>query len=555
MTDSSPQPTPGRGEASATQSLDKVEFVGNADPTSQTAHVTSAPVRYRELAAIGLLVVLFDLVVYRGEGYAGVALGFVLAPLLLWAGAPRPGLSGVGAVVFALLTLLAARMVWLGTTAQVLAGLVLIAGFAMTLAGRVPYVLDTLLLGWQTSFAAAGRLGDYARMDHPQVGSLPRGVWLKTVMPFAAVTVFGVVFIQANPDLATAVREGLDAVWRRLEEIFGELLPSATQLCLWGLVVWMSIGLLRPLRFPHVLGWLGPIVDGETRTAPDSDNSPLVPAWRNTLIAVISLFAVYLVFEFQTLWLREFPEGFYYAGYAHEGATWLTVALALATLLLSAIFRGRLLTDQQLPQLRRLAWIWSGLNILLAVAVYHRLLIYIDFNGMTRMRFVGLAGVTTVLAGFLLVVWKIARTRGFLWLIERQLWALALGLYVLAIFPIDAVIHRYNVARILAGETAPVVQITAHDVDASGFAELGPLLEADDAEIRRGIRALLAGELMRREEVGRLNRDVHWTDFQVAEQRLLTELESLRPQLLRDETAAEREAVLEDFRRYAYQWY
>ena len=41
--------------------------------------------------------------------------------------------------------------------------------------------------------------------------------------------------------------------------------------------------------------------------------SALFSAYANTLIAVIVLFAGYLAFGFQTLWLKEFPPGFYYS--------------------------------------------------------------------------------------------------------------------------------------------------------------------------------------------------------------------------------------------------
>ncbi len=41
---------------------------------------------------------------------------------------------------------------------------------------------------------------------------------------------------------------------------------------------------------------------------------------RNTLWMVIVLFAVYLVYEVSSMWFRSFPKGFYYAGYAHQGA-------------------------------------------------------------------------------------------------------------------------------------------------------------------------------------------------------------------------------------------
>ena len=178
-------------------------------------------------------------------------------------------------------------------------------------------------------------------------------------------------------------------------------------------------------------------------------------ACRNTLVTVIGLFAIYLVFEFKTLWWRVFPPGFHYSGYAHQGAAWLTVALALATLILSLALRGSILLDPRLRMLRRWAWIWSLENVLLAIAVYHRLYIYIGFNGMTRMRVVGIFGISAVLIGFLLVLWKIARNRGFLWLLRRHLWTVAIAVYLYSVIPVDVFVVQYNVRRILAGDPAP----------------------------------------------------------------------------------------------------
>ena len=91
-----------------------------------------------------------------------------------------------------------------------------------------------------------------------------------------------------------------------------------------------------------------------------------------------------------------------------------------------------------------------------AAAVYNRLFIYIDFNGMTRMRVVGLLGISAVLGGFVLVVWKILRQRGFFWLMQRQLWVLALMVFLGAVLPVDLLVHRYNVSRIMAGDSAHV---------------------------------------------------------------------------------------------------
>jgi len=48
------------------------------------------PVTPREILAILLLIVAADVTIYRGLGFAGYALFFLVAPLLLWLGAPRP---------------------------------------------------------------------------------------------------------------------------------------------------------------------------------------------------------------------------------------------------------------------------------------------------------------------------------------------------------------------------------------------------------------------------------------------------------------------------------
>ncbi|HEV3342558.1 MAG TPA: hypothetical protein VG125_19455, partial [Pirellulales bacterium] len=44
------------------------------------------PVRWREVVAVLLLVATCDLTIYRGQGFAGYALLFLLAPVLLSCG-------------------------------------------------------------------------------------------------------------------------------------------------------------------------------------------------------------------------------------------------------------------------------------------------------------------------------------------------------------------------------------------------------------------------------------------------------------------------------------
>jgi hypothetical protein len=320
-------------------------------------------------------------------------------------------------------------------------------------------------------------------------------------------------------------------------------------------VGWYAIGLLRPL-VPKATAARreSPEVDGEAplTVAQLIQGTPFVP-YRNTLAAVSVLFAVYLVFEFMTLWFRKFPPGFHYSGYAHQGAAWLTVALALATIILSMMFRGSLLQDPRLPRLRFWAWIWSVENVLLALAVYNRLWIYVGFNGMTRMRTVAFLGITSVLVGFFLVLWKIAHNRDFRWLIRCQILTVAFAGYAYLITPVDWLVYSYNVHRILAGDPAPVVQITEHDVSPEEVLTLPPLLESEDPLIRGGIRSLL--ERWALQEAVSPNRKPGWTSYQFVHKQLSKTLEAPADIPVDEESEDLREGRWQVLKQYAYQWY
>lgn len=170
---------------------------------------------------------------------------------------------------------------------------------------------------------------------------------------------------------------------------------------------------------------------------------------------------------------------------------------------------------------------------------------------MTQLRMVGLFGVTTVLAGFVLVVWRIVYNRGFLWLLDRHLWTAALAVYLYAITPVDAIVYRYNVARVLAGDPAPSTQISTHPIDAEGYLALHPLVNAPDPIIREGIRAMLAAKAIELES--RPNRG--WSSFQWSERRLLQHLQATRADWARYTDRAAREAARKQFDTYSYQWY
>ncbi|HUG71182.1 MAG TPA: DUF4153 domain-containing protein [Pirellulaceae bacterium] len=529
---------------------------GAVPPRRQEAvHSVSANERpvvaWRELVAVGSIVLVADVTLFRSHGYAGCAVFFLLAPALLLAGMKSRSQSISVWVSGAMLAVLAIKLLWCGSLLLVLFGFALTVAVAMSALGYPPYVLELIVYASQTVQAGYFGLVHYWRSASRLSPHVPRGGWLNVALPAVTVLVFGGIFILANPNLATAFGEGVDWFVSNLRDWLFERLPTPLEILFWAVVAWVTIGLLRPVvQTPHDEDDHGTVLAKAVR-----EPAPLYAPFRNTLVMLIGLFAVYLIFEFATLWFREFPEGFYYSGYAHEGAAWLTVALALATVILSLVFRGSVLCDPRVAQLRLLAWAWSLENILLAIAVYNRLFIYVGFNGMTRMRIVGLFGITAVLVGFIIVLVKIAHNQSFLWLIRRQLWTLSIAVYLFALTPLDWIVVRYNVRCILVGDLAPSVQCSVHPISSEGVVLLLPLMQSSDDVIREGIAAMLAEREQLVEDRAAQQQEEGWTSYQMADAWVLRDLRAQRNAWASYRDLSKRAKALEAFHEYVYQWY
>jgi len=533
------------------------------EPVAAVPSWHAEPLTPRQWVVVVALAAMADVTIWRGHGFAGLAALFTAAVLLSALATFRPHRALEPLALGLLLALLSAKLVWCGSALQVAVGFWLLMMYAMTLSGMRPYVVGAWLFGVQTFIA--GPLAWIGHFIAPRGGLLTEnagqraklawGGFVRLALPAAAFLAFGTLFVLANPDLASAFGTNLEWISRTVREWYLEHGPDTREVVFCLVAAGLASGALRPLLNEAMLlavteGW-----SADERVAATEAPAPMYAAFRNMLVALIALFAVYLVFEFATLWFHEFPDGFYYSGYCHLGAFWLTAALALATATLSWIFRARILRDPRRAKLNRLAWIWSAENFLLAVTVYHRMLIYVGFNGMTRMRIVGFLGITAVVLGLVLVLWKIAKTKDFAWLVHRQLWALALMVYLYALLPVDTLVMRYNVARILAGDPAPSVQITEHPIDAQGILELPPLLDCDNPTIRDGIRAMLASRYREAQDDAKKRAAGGWTAFQGAERLMLQRLDDATEQLDEYANIVKRERAYRNFKDYAYQWF
>ncbi|MBC7817177.1 MAG: hypothetical protein IAG10_09845 [Planctomycetaceae bacterium] len=165
----------------------------------------SPPVRGIELLAVSLLVVLSDLTIYRGRGFAGYGLLFVLAPILLVIGSPSAQRCRAGWLIVAILWALAERLVWCGSVLAVCCGFAGVVAFAMTLVNRTPFVMAVLSFAGQTVASGARGLSHYGRSAHSDLRPLKHSSAMSVMMPLAAFGLFGSLFVLANPDLVSSI--------------------------------------------------------------------------------------------------------------------------------------------------------------------------------------------------------------------------------------------------------------------------------------------------------------------------------------------------------------
>jgi hypothetical protein len=499
-------------------------------------------------------------------GYAGWSLWGVLVGFFLMFGiGMRKGASLQNRLTWflgATILISCLRLVWQGDELIVVALIFQILFLALAMHGLplrgLPFT--AFLVGWIPSgfsalpgaaYSVSGCTNDRIRKRYVEWG-----------VPLLLGGAFAMIFLKANPDSFLQFWEWSNSCFEAATLWFQNV--TFGRMFVWGIVCLTGFGALIPSLMPgfsyddSTLAVL-PSNSVSDKTADVAVSNYLT--FRNTLIFLIGVFGVYLFIEFRSMWFREFPEGFHYSGYAHEGAAWLTVALALTTIVLSVVFYHQAPLSQQggassVRRLRSLGLIWSLQNLLLAICVYNRMFVYIGFNGMTRLRVLGLLGITCVIVGLILVLFRVYRGWKFSDLVYRQFWTMMCFLFVYIILPTDTIVYRYNARCIDQFNIRPSVQIMAHTISPLGISELLPLVDATDENLRDGIRAFLAEEMIQLKNSSEIPTQ-NWRTYQFAEVSLRGKLEALPDDILAPYLADDslRNRTLERFRTYVMRWY
>ena len=121
--------------------------------------------------------------------------------------------------------------------------------------------------------------------------------------------------------------------------------------------------------------------------------------------------------------------------------------------------------------------------------------------------------------------------------------------------PLDTIVVRYNVRRILNGDLAPSVQCSVHQISSEGVVLLLPLMESSDDVIREGIAAMLSEREQLAEDRAERQKSEGWTSYQVSDAWVLRTLQTNRNAWASYRDRSKRADALKSFHEYVYQWY
>ncbi|TMQ06288.1 MAG: DUF4173 domain-containing protein, partial [Deltaproteobacteria bacterium] len=193
------------------------------------------------------------------------------------------------------------------------------------------------------------------------------------------------------------------------------------------------------------------------------------------------------------------------------------------------LFRGPIEHHARGRLARGLAYVWAAQNVILAAGTFRRIQMYIAYSGLTQLRIVGIFGTALATLGLAIVVYKLWRRRTMLWVMRRQLDALAIAVAVFIVMPSDDLAMRYNVARIADDQYRPLLHLYEQPIRDEAVPALLPLLDHPDPVVREGVAVIVAAQ--RDRLYGKERRADSWLDFELARHRALRALDGAAARL------------------------
>lgn len=286
-------------------------------------------------------------------------------------------------------------------------------------------------------------------------GGTSNPVWRLAALPLIAGGLFAGLLMTANPVIDHAFASISFAGFFDVLASWGPIVTVAVFFLVWAILRMKAAEPLLAIDVDHAApGWHHKYFSPGSVAA--------------TLFMLNAMFLWENALDFSYIWSGvTLPSGMNYAEYVHRGAYALIVtALMAAGLVILALWPGSR-TEAPAP-VRWLVYLWIAQNVMLVASSAARTLSYIDAYGMTLTRLSGLVWMALVGLGLVLIGMRVLGKRSNLWLLNRNIAAAFMVLFVSGFVDFRAVVADYNVDRALSQGSR------AAELDIDYLQSLGP---------------------------------------------------------------------------------
>ncbi len=148
-----------------------------------------------------------------------------------------------------------------------------------------------------------------------------------------------------------------------------------------------------------------------------------------------------------------------YSKSVHNGIYALLFSIICAISLVLYFFRGNLNFFKENKNLRRLTYLWIGLNILLIIFTYYKNFVYVNALGLTYKRIGVFIYLMLTFIGLITTYWKVTQIRNIWYLWRTNALALFSLLVLCSAVPWDRFITHYNLNYIPSADLSYLIDL------------------------------------------------------------------------------------------------
>ena len=266
------------------------------------------------------------------------------------------------------------------------------------------------------------------------------------VMPFLAIGLFGLLYAQANPDMDRAFKLITGQFRISIDQLFNNFFSPFFWMTVLGIIIGAVLLYGKFISAYHSTN----AIEGEnirTKNEQKPDSAIIVRTfYKSALYTIGSLIVVltaFLFLEIRDVWINFQWNGGELKYFVHQGTYVLIASILISASVVLAFFNNQLNFYPD-SKLRRLSYVWLGLNGILALSVVIRTVHYIDNFGLAYLRIGVVFFIAACLFGLYSVYMKIKLKKSFLYLLRVNSISVVVLVVSIAAINWDRTITTYN---------------------------------------------------------------------------------------------------------------